>query len=251
MTGEPAPSRDFSRRGFAKLALGAGVGGGLALAAYSRYQVLPRTVAEATAAKPAPIDEHDEKNIKLAHRVSSGIADDDILFLKQLGLRWMRVELRPEEAQLEALAKVQKRFEQAGIKIFSAMHPAYRSLKIQLGAKGRDEDIDTYRTFLKSCGKLGIPLANYDFHPGNTYTTATVERRGYLAREFKLDDFREKIEKQRFDREYSARRDLGLLSLLRQGGAAGRRGGRRQARPAPRRPAARQDERRRQALRPP
>src|SRR5262249_3815429 len=91
-----------------------------------------------------------------------------------------------------------------GLQIFSAMHPAYRSLKIQLGQKDRDRDIETYQTFLRSLGRLGIPVANYDFHPGNTYTTASVERRGYVAREFRLDDFRKKVEKPRFERESSA-----------------------------------------------
>ena len=31
-----------------------------------------------------------------------------------------------------------------------------------------------------------------------------MQRRGYTAREFNLDDFRTKVEKQTFDREYSA-----------------------------------------------
>lgn len=150
------------------------------------------------------IDEHDPKNIKLAHRVSSTITDAEILFLKQIGLRWVRVELQSSEADVDALRRVQQRFSKQAIRIFSAMHPAYRSLRIQLGQKGRDEDIALYQTFLKSMGELGIPVANYDFHPGNTYTTATVERRGYTAREFNVDDFRSKVEKRRFEREYTA-----------------------------------------------
>jgi len=47
-------------------------------------------------------------------------------------------------------------------------------------------------------------VAAYDFHPGNTYTTSLVQRRGYTVREFDLNDFRNKVEKQRFEREYSA-----------------------------------------------
>src|SRR5262249_1441161 len=135
------------------------------------------------------IDEHDPKNIKLAHRVPSTISDDDILFLQQLGLRWMRVEF-PAQSSLESMAEAQKRFEKHGIKIYSAVHPAYRSVKIQLGQEGRDKNIETYQTFVRNLGKLGIPVANYDFHPGNTYTTGQAQRRGYSAREFKLDDFR-------------------------------------------------------------
>jgi mannonate dehydratase len=73
-----------------------------------------------------------------------------------------------------------------------------------LGEPGRDQDIETYRRFLRDLGTLGIPIASYDFHPANTYTTNMVERRGYTAREFDLDDFRKRVEKQAFDREYPA-----------------------------------------------
>lgn len=196
-------STSTTRRQFLKLPLAAGAASVLLYAGYSRNEDKDEAKPPAPARKPV-IDEYDDKNIKLAHRVPSGISDEELLFLKQIGLRWARVEFRAAESSLESMTKVQERYAAVGIKIFSAMHPAYRSLKIQLGQKGRDEEIETYQTFLRSCGKLGIPVANYDFHPGNTYTTAQVQRRGYTAREFNLDDFRKKVEKQRFDREYSA-----------------------------------------------
>jgi mannonate dehydratase len=190
---------DKSRRHFLKAYLAAGAIGAL--------QQSPCLGAPAPAAQPREpaIDEHDPRNIKLAHRVPSRASDDELLFLQQIGLRWARVELQAAENEYAALSKVQKRFQSYGMRIFSAMHPAYRSLRIQLGEKGRDDDIEQYRTFLRSCGRLDIPLANYDFHPGNTYTTASVRRRGYLAREFNLKDFRAQIEKQRFGRPYSAK----------------------------------------------
>src|SRR5262245_61703742 len=183
------------RRGFLKTSLA--VGGALAIP--------PHAAVAADPPRKPVIDEYDPKNIKLAHRVPSTASDDELLFLQQIGLRWARVELQAAESEYAALSKVQERFQSYGMRIFSAMHPAYRSLRIQLGQPGRDDDIEQYRTFLRSCGRLGLSLANYDFHPGNTYTTATVPRRGYLAREFNLKDFRARVEKQRFDRQYSAK----------------------------------------------
>jgi mannonate dehydratase len=90
------------------------------------------------------------------------------------------------------------------MRIYSGVHYSYRSLKVQLGQPGRDKDIETYCQFLRDLGRLKIPIASYDFHPGNTYTTSVVPRRGYMAREFDLDSFRSKVEKQEFNREYSA-----------------------------------------------
>jgi mannonate dehydratase len=150
-------------------------------------------------------DEDDPANTKLAHRLNArSITEDDLLFLKQIGLRWVRLEFGTEETPLEYLRATQQRFARYGIRIFAGVHYAYRSLKVQLGQSGRDQDIETYRTFLRDLGRLEIPVASYDFHPANTYTTNEVERRGYIAREFNLADFRSKVEKQRFEREYSA-----------------------------------------------
>src|SRR5262245_7310453 len=150
------------------------------------------------------IDEYDPANTKVGHIVPATLRDDDILFLKQIGLRSILVNFRPTEASLDEMRQVQERFARHDIRIFGGLNYTYRSLKIQLGQAGRDEDIAQYQTFLRNLGKLGIPVATYDFHPANTYTTATVQNRGYTVREFSLDDFRTKVEKQRFDREYSA-----------------------------------------------
>ncbi len=186
------------RRRWLQLSLAAGVAG-----------VLPPATAQVpgprapTAQRPS--DEYDPSNIKLAHRVPANISEDDLLFLKQIGLRWARVEFGAGKVSFEQIRATQEKYSRFGIRIFSAVHESYRSLKIQLGQPGRDEDIETFRTFLRDIGRLGIGVANIDFHPGNTYTTAIVESpRGYKTRQFRLADFRSKVEKQRFEREYSA-----------------------------------------------
>ncbi len=181
--------RKTGRRDFLKMPLAAGAAG-----------AFPRVAP----AQKRAIDEYDPGNIKLAHRVPANISDDDLLFQKQIGLRWARLEFG-NEAPFEVIRRTQERYARYGIKIFSGVHSAYRSLKIQLGQPGRDQDIETFRTFLRDCGRLGIGVANIDFHPANTYTTAMVESsRGYPTREFKLADFRSKVEKQFYEREYSA-----------------------------------------------
>ena len=39
------------------------------------------------------IDEYDAANIKLAHRLNAkATTDDDLLFLQQIGLRWVRLD---------------------------------------------------------------------------------------------------------------------------------------------------------------
>ena len=169
-----------------------------------RRELLKLPAAAAAAGLARAIDEDDPANIKLCHRLSARITDDDLLFLKQIGLRWARVEFGDGPVTFDFLRQTQSRFARFGLKIYTGVHYAYRSPKVQLGQPGRDQLIDEYRNFLRDLGRLGIPMASYDFHPGNTYTTAMVERRGYTAREFDLADFRAKVEKRMFDREYPA-----------------------------------------------
>ncbi len=119
------------------------------------------------AAVGAVIEEHDPSNTKLCRRLRADITDDDLLFLKQIGLRWSRVNFTPEKADFDYIRKTQQRFERFGIKVFSAVHYTYRTLEVQLGQPGRDEQIDVYNKFLRGLGKLGIPVSCYDFHPAN------------------------------------------------------------------------------------
>jgi mannonate dehydratase len=156
-------------------------------------------------AQKARINESDPANAKLCHRLEARqIKDDDLQFLQQIGLQWVRLEFGDGDITLDRLRAEQQRFARFGMRIYSGVHYAYRSSRLQLGQPGRDQDIETYIRFLRDLGKLEIPIASYDFHPANTYTTSMVQHRGYNSRQFDLDDFRKRVEKQQFEREYSA-----------------------------------------------
>ncbi|MBV6431151.1 MAG: Mannonate dehydratase [Bryobacteraceae bacterium] len=161
--------------------------------------------ASAQSAKGALIGEYDPSNIKLSHRMPiRTMTDEDLLFLRQIGIRWCRIEFG-NEATFEFMKATRERLARFGMKIYSGVHYVYRHPDVQLGRGRRDEWIETYCAFLRDCGRLGIPVSNYDWHPANTYTTAEVlTSRGYKARQFDLADFRSKVEKQAFEREYSA-----------------------------------------------
>jgi len=165
---------------------------------------LPLAGAAARALPASRKDEHDPDNTKIATQISATSAtDDDLLFLKQIGLRWVHAGFG-RDATFEVMKSGQERLARYGLKIHSGITGLYSSLRIQLGQPGRDEDIEKFQTFIRNLGRLGVFSVKIDFHPANTYTTNTIETpRGYRAREFNLDDFRNKLEKRRFEREYS------------------------------------------------
>ena len=168
--------------------------------------VTPQAFAQGSAKPRNVIDEFDPGNIKLAHRVSIRATDEDLLLLKQIGLRYFRAEI-PLDAKLEELAPAKDRFARAGLSMISCAHYAHRSLNIGLARPGadRERDIETCRAVVRELGRLGVSILVLDWHPANVYTSGHVETaRGYKAREFSVTDFQSKMEKQRFEREYTA-----------------------------------------------
>src|SRR5580704_5664817 len=150
------------------------------------------------------IDEHDPSNTKIATMVNARADDNHFLFLKQIGVQWVHVQF-PIDANFEMVKSTQDRLAHFGIKIHCGMVDHYRSQKIQLGKPGRDEDIEKFQTFIRDLGRLGIYSTKIDFHPGNTYTTKEiVTPRGYKVREYDVNDFHKEIDKQMFDRVYTA-----------------------------------------------
>jgi mannonate dehydratase len=179
-----------ARRDFLKLPLAAGVAA---------------AIPHAASAAAPKIDEYDPSNTKIATVVSPTASDDQFLFLQQIGLRWVQVAFGAN-ASYDSMKAAQDRLSRFGLKIHCAyQESAYRTLKIQLGQPGRDEDLEKFQAFLRDVGRLGIFCTKIDFHPGNTYTTREiVSPRGYRVREFNLDDFHKSVEKQMFDRVYTA-----------------------------------------------
>jgi len=172
------------------------------IAAAGAAAIIPRvSAANASEGK----NEDDAVNPKLAVKIELHSAtDDELLFLKQMGLHWVHMDFG-DDAPYEVIRTTQELLGQYGLKIHSALLQTYRSLRIQLSQPGRDQDIEKYQTFIRDLGRVGVFSAGIDFHPGNTYTTQMIDSpRGYRVREFSVEDFRQKVEKQRFDRTYSA-----------------------------------------------
>src|ERR1700687_162075 len=122
---------------------------------YARRQFLATAIAAGAAPwfiqnRAAAADESDPSNPKLCHRLDArSITDDDLRFLQQIGLPWVRLEFGEGEVTLDTLAAAQRRFAQFGMRIYSGVHYSYRSRRVQLGEAGRDQDIETYRRFLR------------------------------------------------------------------------------------------------------
>ncbi len=163
-------STDFplARREFAKRALG-----GAALLATPTH----------SSAKLTPIP----PGIKIG--VSAGPATpENMLFLKQIGVKWVSLAPDPKNATAEAFIELREKWEAAGFHVYnigSGAGPSgslHNMPEVTLNLPGRDQKIEEYLNYIRYLGKAGIPYSTYA-HMGNGIWRSgrEVTPRGYSA----------------------------------------------------------------------
>ena len=115
----------------------------------------------------------------------------------QMGVRHAICKCAPELTglkapwDLDALRTIQKRFTDAGFKLYGLEGDQFDMRCIKLGLPGRDEDLDLYCRMLRNMGELGIPLLCYNFMAGigwhRTHGGVTT-RGGALTSRFDIAD---------------------------------------------------------------
>ncbi|MCU1324759.1 MAG: D-mannonate dehydratase [Bryobacterales bacterium] len=141
-----------ARRDFAKMA----VGGAALMAA-----------AAPASAKMIPIP----PGIKIG--VSAGQpTPENMLFLKQLGVKWVSLAPNAQNATAEAFIQMREQWEAAGFKVYnigSGAGPSgslHNMSEVTLNLPGRDQKIEEYLNYIRYLGKAGIPYSTYA-HMGN------------------------------------------------------------------------------------
>ena len=122
------------------------------------------------------MDEADPEGTKIAIKLTvQHTTDEELLFLKQIGLRWLHADFG-EEASYDFIKTTQDRFARYGLRIDCALMEKYRSLKIQLGQPGQ---------------RRGYREIQYLSHglwpPGHSHVSHRFPSRKYLHHEHYYD----------------------------------------------------------------
>jgi mannonate dehydratase len=134
-----------ARRDLAKLALG-----GAALLASTRtgsatLRPIPPGIKIGTSAGPS--------------------TEDNMRYLKQLGVTWVSLAATPENATAEGFIKLREQWEAAGLKVYnigSGAGPSgslHNMPEVTLNLPGRDQKIEEYLNYIRYLGKAGIPYS--------------------------------------------------------------------------------------------
>ena len=204
-----------ARRAFNKMAVAGAIGGP---ALFSSAMT-----SSAEAPKIAP-------GIKICVQSPAIPTDDDLLFIKQLGVEHVSVGSTPELRTAEGFLQIKQRYADAGITVWNIGNTDVHNMpEVTLNLPGRDEKIEAVQTIPAQSGEGGHPLHDLRPHgqrdldqradrrpaelpPGNSIWRAR-RRRGLGRKDLERASFA----RPRLHRK----RDLGQLHLFHQAGGPG------------------------------
>lgn len=113
-----------------------------------------------------------EPKMKVQCMVESDYTDEQLLFLTQMGIRYVYVMFKDEHSNYGSVMRFMERLDRFGLTAMDAgNNNIYKSDKIHLGLPGRDEDIKRYNDFNRILGKANIPVVYMTWEPNRVLTT--------------------------------------------------------------------------------
>lgn len=164
---------DPGRRKFAKLALAGTLGG---------------TVAFARPARTAPTVHENPPGMKICAQIGSDPSEQELQFVRQLGVDYVSVWVRGEQATEENFRRLREKVEKAGLKVWNIGNGNVHNMpEVTLNLPGRDQKIEEYKAYLRNLGKAGVYYTTYAHMANGIWSTESeTTRGGAVSRAFDL-----------------------------------------------------------------
>ena len=132
-----------------------------------------------------------ESKIKLSAFIEPQPSDDELLFLRQLGLSHCYTWLPDELTNYEHIAALRDKAAKAGLTLYNAGNVNLgKSPRIHLGLPGRDEDIERFANMLRDMGRAGVYTTTFTWEPDQVWSSAPRQSRYAAARFVDLEDLK-------------------------------------------------------------
>ena len=160
------------RREFGKLALAGAFGGATMLA---------------SAREASGTDLKSATGIKLCAQASAKPSDDELLFLQEIGAKYVSVGSTPDLRTTEGFQSITKRYASAGITVYNIGNTSVHNMpEVTLNLPGRDAKIEEYKQYLRNLAAAGISYTTYAHMGNGIWSSGRATVRGASAREFDM-----------------------------------------------------------------
>ena len=132
-----------------------------------------------------------QSKIKLSAVISNDPTEEEMVFLRQLGLDYCYTWVTPEQSNYEYLARLKDRVAATGLTLYNAgNYTIGKSHRIHLGLPGRDEDIEKFQNLLRDLSRVGIYTTTFTWEPDKVWSSEPRENRGAQARYVNVDELK-------------------------------------------------------------
>jgi mannonate dehydratase len=140
------------------------------------------------ASTPARATVHkNEPGIKLCAQAGAKPSDDELLYLKEIGAKYVSVGSTPDLRTAEGFLQIKKRYADAGITVWNIGNTSVHNMpEVTLNLPGRDKKIEEYKQYIRNLGKAGIYYTTYAHMGNGIWHSGRALVRGASAREFDM-----------------------------------------------------------------
>lgn len=132
-----------------------------------------------------------DSQIKLSAWINPRPSDDELTFLRQLGLSHCYTWLPDQLTHYDYMASLVDRVARAGLTLYNAGNINLgKSPRIHLGLPGRDEDIARFAGMLRDLGRAGIRTTTFTWEPDQVWSSWPSQNRFAEARHVDLNDLK-------------------------------------------------------------
>ena len=135
-----------------------------------------------------------EPGIQVGTQMRPDASDEDIQFIKQLGVEWIMTGLSgPSEHTVENYVALKEKFASHDIKIYRLSNGSCHNMEqVTLNLPGRDEKVAEYLDYIRMLGAAGIHYSTYAHMGNGIWSTGREETRGgSMARAFHVQEAKE------------------------------------------------------------
>jgi mannonate dehydratase len=117
--------------------------------------------------------------IKISMQVDESVSDEDLTWIKQMGVDYLNVQTGNGRATLANFLAVKKRAEAAGLKVWNISNNENRNIEeITLNLPGRDQKIEWLKQYIRDTGKAGIGYITYAHMANGIWSSKPETTRG-------------------------------------------------------------------------
>ncbi len=129
-----------------------------------------------------------QPGIKISVQVGGNPSDEDLQFVRQLGVGYVNLNTGGADAILENFLRLKQRVESAGLKVWNIGNSNVHNMEeVTLNLPGRDRKIEEYKQYLQNLAKAGVFYTTYAHMGNGIWSTAPRESRGgAISRAFDL-----------------------------------------------------------------